>query len=112
MNSSIATKQILTTLALVPKGCVINYGLLADLSGLPGKARLVARCLRMSEQPTNWHRVVRADGKIAFPSNSAQAEEQRTLLLCEGVAVVDFRINMKKYLWKPDLHTLLAKLSY
>lgn len=112
MNNIGSCNQILATLALVPKGSVVNYGFLADLAGLPGNARMVGRCLRESNEPTNWHRVVRSDGKVAFPANTPQAQEQRSLLISEGIAVVNFRVNMKKYLWKPDLHTMLAKLSY
>ena len=103
--------KILKTLSIVPSGYVISYGQLADLAGLPGKARLVGKCLKGSDVTTRWHRVIRADGKIAFPAGSELAEEQRSLLVSEGVVVRNHRVNMKIYGWKPSLYTLLAELD-
>ena len=103
--------KILKTLSIVPSGYVISYGQLADLAGLPGKARLVGKCLKGSDVTTRWHRVIRADGKIAFPAGSELAEEQRSLLVSEGVVVRSHRVNMKIYGWKPSLYTLLAELD-
>jgi len=103
--------KILKTLSIVPSGYVISYGQLADLAGLPGKARLVGKCLKGSDVTTRWHRVIRADGKIAFPAGSELAEEQRSLLVSEGVVVKNHRVNMKVYGWKPSLYTLLAELE-
>lgn len=94
--------KILKTLSIVPSGYVISYGQLADLAGLPGKARLVGKCLKGSDVTTRWHRVIRADGKIAFPAGSELAEE---------VVVRNHRVNMKIYGWKPSLYTLLAELD-
>ena len=104
--------RVLKTLSLVPKGHVISYGQLADLSGLPGRARMMGKCLKNTEENINWHRVLRSDGKIAFPKGSVQAQEQRTLLQDEGVIVKNDRVNMNIYCWKPDLYTLLEKLRY
>ncbi|CAD5246548.1 Methylated-DNA-protein-cysteine methyltransferase-like protein [Alteromonas sp. 38] len=103
--------RILKTLSIVPSGYVVSYGQLADLAGLPGRARLVGKYLKDSYVTTHWHRVVRADGKIAFPLGSEPAEEQRSLLVSEGVLVRNHRVNMKTYGWKPSLYTLLAELD-
>ncbi len=35
-------QRIESTLSMVPVGVVVSYGQLADLAGLPGKARLIA----------------------------------------------------------------------
>lgn len=100
------------TLSLVPTGNVVSYGQLADLCGLPGRARLMGKCLRSLDGQHNWHRVLRADGKIAFPQGSELAQEQSTRLLDEGVLVKNGRVTMKDYCWQPDLYTLLSKLEY
>ncbi|AMJ88628.1 MGMT family protein [Alteromonas stellipolaris] len=110
VNVAIQSK-ILKTLSIVPSGFVVSYGQLADLAGLPGKARLVGKCLKDSDATTRWHRVIRSDGKIAFPAGSELAEEQRSLLVSEGVVVKNHRVNMKVYGWKPSLYTLLAELE-
>ena len=112
MVNKAVTLRVEKTLSLVPKGSVISYGALADLSGLPGRARLMGKCLQEIKVDCNWHRVLRADGKIAFPVGSDHAEVQRERLLSEGVNVNNNRVNMKKVAWSPDLHTILAKLKY
>lgn len=97
---------------MVPVGYVVSYGQLADLAGLPGRARLIGKCLKNTEHSVNWHRVLRADGKIAFPADSDKAQEQQSLLQKEGIVVSRYRVNMNVYRWNPDLYTLLAKLTY
>jgi len=100
------------TLSFVPEGNVISYGLLADLCGLPGRARMMGKCLQEIETDCNWHRVLRADGKIALPSGSDKAREQRERLIAEGVEVKRSRVNMKNFGWTPDIHTILVALDY
>ena len=39
-------QRIESTLSMVPVGAVVSYGQLADLAGLPGKARLIAKYLK------------------------------------------------------------------
>lgn len=109
-----AYKQITETLKLVPAGRVVSYGQLADLAGLPGRARLVGRALKLADgdTPLPWHRVVRADGKIAFPAGSNEAQEQRERLCAEGVEVIRYRIRLSNYGWQPDPYTLLHQLKY
>ncbi|TKB02593.1 cysteine methyltransferase [Alteromonas portus] len=104
--------RIEKTLSLVPEGHVISYALLADLCGLPGRARLMGKCLKQIDANYHWHRVLRADGKIAFPAGSDKADEQRERLTEEGVVVKNYRVNMRKFGWTPDLHTILVELEY
>ncbi len=104
--------RVIKTLAIVPEGAVVSYGQLADLCGLPGRARLIGKCLREINEPINWHRVLRADGKIAFPEDSEKSFEQKQRLTEEGVIVLKGRVNMIKFCWKPDLHIVLSELKY
>lgn len=112
MDAHAVHYRVKKTLSVVPEGTVVSYGQLADLCGLPGRARMIGKCLREIKGQLNWHRVVRADGKIAFPEGSEKAHEQRERLLEEGVIVRNYRIDMKAFGWKPELHTLLAELEY
>ncbi len=105
-------EQICYVLRLVPEGSVVSYGHLADLAGLPGRARLAGRCLKDTAEPVPWHRVVRADGKIAFALGSDAYGEQQRLLRSEGVIVTRGRVNMRHYCWQPDTYTLLAELPF
>ncbi|MEW9797831.1 MGMT family protein [Alteromonas sp. CYL-A6] len=105
--------QIKQTLKLVPAGHVVGYGQLADYAGLPGRARLVGRCLRQAGEPDlPWHRVVRANGQIAFAPGSNAAEEQRARLTAEGVVVMHYRVAMSRFAWQPRLDELLGVLRY
>ena len=58
----------------------------ARRAGLPGRARLVARVLSENTDPKlPWHRVLRSDGRIAFPEGSKGFREQSQRLRAEGV---------------------------
>jgi methylated-DNA-protein-cysteine methyltransferase-like protein len=88
MDASSARQRILEAIRAVPRGQVRSYGDVARAAGLPGRARLVARVLSGNdEQALPWHRVLRADGRIAFPVGSAGHDEQVRRLQAEGVPV-------------------------
>jgi len=102
-------RRIRETVAAIPMGSVTSYGQLAELAGWPRRARYVARVLGQTPASTElpWHRVVRADGRIAFPKGSPAFDKQRGRLQAEGVTVLAGRINMRKYRWQPHLSELL-----
>lgn len=92
-----AQARILSAIRDVPRGAVAGYGHIARRAGLPGRARMVARLLRRSEDPDlPWHRIVRSDGKIAFPPGSPGYLEQARRLRAEGVEVVNGRVRMPR----------------
>jgi methylated-DNA-protein-cysteine methyltransferase-like protein len=107
-------RQIWQTVLLIPYGKVASYGQIADLAGLPGRARLVGKALGKAsdELALPWHRVINGQGKISFAPASAQFQLQRRLLLEEGVLVSGGRVKLKRFQWQPDLTELLFKLSY
>ena len=89
--------RILAAVRAIPRGQVAGYGEVARRAGLPGRARLAARVLSQNADPRlPWHRVLRSDGRIAFPSGSEGHREQARRLKAEGVAVVDGRVRMPK----------------
>jgi len=98
----------------IPRGKVASYGQIADLAGLPGKARLVGRALGFA--PKNlavpWQRVISSQGKISFPLGSEYFEKQKGLLQTEDVVVLNGRIKLKQFQWQPDLTELLFTLQY
>ncbi|MGI9324472.1 MAG: MGMT family protein [Pseudomonadales bacterium] len=83
----------------IPFGQVASYGQIADLAGLPGRARFVGRVL--ANLPANsklpWHRVVNAAGRI---SNRSGALRQRQRLEAEGVALLRGRVSQTQF-WQP-----------
>ena len=90
-----AADRILAAIRAVPRGSVAGYGHIASRAGLPGRARLVARVLGQNDDPAlPWHRILRSDGRIAFPAGSPGFEEQDRRLLAEGVAVRNGRVRI------------------
>ncbi|SET55639.1 MGMT family protein [Thalassotalea agarivorans] len=109
--------RIIDVVLRVPKGKVASYGQVADLAGLPGRARFVSRALKQSKHirpdvSVPWHRIVNAQGKISFATGSDAFELQRQTLLAEGVEVINGRIAMKQYGWVPNLSDIMFDLSY
>jgi methylated-DNA-protein-cysteine methyltransferase-like protein len=88
--------RILAAVRAITPGQVASYGEVARRAGLPRRARLVARVLAGNEDPTlPWHRVIRADGRIAFPPGSRGFREQGMRLRREGVTVSNGRVKVR-----------------
>ncbi|UNK56975.1 MGMT family protein [Pseudoxanthomonas daejeonensis] len=96
-SSEESTRRILAAVRAIPAGSVAGYGEVARRAGLPGRARLAARVLAGNEDPAlPWHRVLRADGRIAFPEGSSGYREQCRRLRAEGVRVEAGRVQRAK----------------
>ena len=106
-------QRIWQTVLQIPEGKVASYGQIADLAGLPGRARLVGKALGYApdELDVPWFRVLRSDRRLAFAPGSDTAERQRQLLLAEGVLLKNYRAAVED-VWQPDLAELLFKLQY
>lgn len=110
--------QIWQTIQLIPLGKVACYGQIADLAGLPGRARLVGKslgCVPKSGwrgQAVPWYRVINSQGKISFPVGSENFERQKQFLQDEQVVVIGARIKLKEFQWQPDLAELLFSLEF
>jgi len=111
-------KQIWQTVQKVPFGKVACYGQIADLAGLPGRARMVGKALgKVPEsgwqgKAVPWYRVINSQGKISFPVGSENFECQKGLLQDEQIVVIGSRIKLKEFQWQPDLAELLFTLEY
>ena len=106
-------QRIWQTVLQIPPGKVASYGQIADLAGLPGRARLVGKALGYApaQLALPWYRVIRSDRRLGFAPGSSQAEQQRMLLLNEGVILINYRAKVQN-LWQPDLAELLFNLRY
>ena len=111
-------RQIWQTVQAIPVGKVASYGQIADLAGLPGRARLVGKSLGhvpkngWQGQSVPWYRVINAQGKISLPVGSEGFEKQKQLLQDEQVVVIGARIKLKEFQWQPDITELLFKLEF
>lgn len=98
MSASDADPRRLAFLAqirAVPAGQVASYGAIARRAGFPRNARMVAKLLSnggFDDLP--WHRILRSDGRIAFPLGSPEYDEQCARLRAEGVEVNAGRVRI------------------
>lgn len=89
--------RILSAIRAVPAGQVASYGAIARRAGLPGRARMVARILGHNDDPAlPWHRILRSDGRIAFPADSPEFAEQCRRLRADGVELRNGRVSLPK----------------
>jgi methylated-DNA-protein-cysteine methyltransferase-like protein len=90
-----AIEEIWHVVGAIPRGQVSTYGAVARAAGLPGRARLVGRALRLAPKALHlpWHRVVGAGGRIVFPKLSLQHREQTRRLKAEKVPVKEGRVG-------------------
>lgn len=87
----------------IPKGKVSTYGRIAKMAGV-GSARPVGNWLHTHKQPISvvpCHRVVNSQGKLAKNFGAkGKIQTQKKRLASEGVEVKNYRVDLKKYLWK------------
>ena len=95
--------RIIAAVKKIPKGKVCTYGNVADVAGLPRRARLVGTVLRQTPASRGlpWFRVINASGRISFPVGSDGYARQRKHLESEGVDFVGGRVNLDRYGWPP-----------
>lgn len=102
MDTAAAIAAILDTVRRIPAGRVSSYGEVAARAGLKGRARMVGRVLGMAaeDDPVPWYRVLKSDGRIAFPLGSDAFKQQVRHLRKEGVQVSSTgRVDLATYAW-------------
>lgn len=86
----------------IPKGKVATYGQVALMVGNPRASRVVGYALHVnpSQSEIPCHRVVNREGRLAPAFAFGGLDEQRRLLISEGVAVSeDGFVDLTKYRW-------------
>lgn len=94
--------RIYETVARIPRGKVATYGQIAELAGLPRRARQVGYALHALPPgaPIPWQRVLGAGGKISLTGPAGA--RQRELLAAEGVEFTESgRIDLDRFGWRP-----------
>lgn len=93
-------KRVYAVVQSIPKGYVMNYGMVAALSGYPKRARHVGRALHHNPDPNNipCHRVVMRDGSLTPAFAFGGEGEHRRRLEAEGVTFNGNKVNMKLHL--------------
>jgi len=93
----------------IPRGHVLTYGEVAHLAGPGGSARRVSMAMRYAPAGVKlpWHRVINAQGKISFPTDSPHYREQKKKLEGEGVKFKEGVIDLKRYGYQGALDALI-----
>jgi methylated-DNA-protein-cysteine methyltransferase-like protein len=94
-----STLRIIKAIEDIPRGRVSCYRDIALAAGFPNGARQVVWVLHSLSRARDlpWHRIIRADGRIALPPGEGR-ELQIALLRGEGVEVDETgRVDLKKY---------------
>lgn len=80
-------QRIWDVVSALSAGQVMSYGMVAKRAGLDRAPRRVSPALNRAPKDLQlpWHRVVGANGRIAFPIDSVAYQTQRALLEEEGV---------------------------
>jgi methylated-DNA-protein-cysteine methyltransferase-like protein len=99
--------RIYRVVQAIPPGRVASYGQVATLAGLPRGARQVGRALAVCPRSLPWHRVLNSAGRIALPEDDPAREHQRRRLSREGVVVIEGRVNLRQFGWRPDFDELM-----
>ena len=101
-------QRIWAKVAEIPHGKVATYGQIAQLAGLGKRARMVGYALHRTPDETRlpWHRVINAQGRIAFPVGDQRYHKQCQLLRDENIVVINGRLDLGQYRWQPEGETL------
>ena len=97
------TDKVYKITALIPKGKVLTYSSLANLSEVKSP-RVVGSILHKNPDPTKipCHRVVSQKGLVAKKFAFGGAEKQIERLRSEDVEVVDGKVNLSNHFWQPE----------
>jgi methylated-DNA-protein-cysteine methyltransferase related protein len=100
--------RILAAVKRIPRGRVSTYGNIADVAGLPRRARLVGTVLKHAPASRDlpWFRVINSNGRISLPAGSDAYARQRRKLEAEGIIFRGDCVDMKRYCWPPRDSTL------
>jgi methylated-DNA-protein-cysteine methyltransferase-like protein len=97
VNDDAWAREVRDVVKRIPRGRVASYGLVGIVAGRPRAARAVGNVMRACADPgVPCHRVVRADGRPAFPRH-------RTRLRREGVRFIGERVDLARHLWRAPL---------
>jgi methylated-DNA-protein-cysteine methyltransferase related protein len=101
--------RICSVICRIPPGRVATYGQVAREAGLGRRARFVGQVLARLPEGSDvpWHRVLRADGRLAFEPGTELHRRQRSLLEQEGILFSGPRVDLRRHRWQASLDELL-----
>lgn len=97
------SKLVYDLLPKIPKGKVVTYSQIAQLIDNPKACRAVGNALHNNPDPINYpcYKVVNNKGELA-KHFALGIEKQKQSLQNEGIVVINNRVNLNKYQWRPQ----------
>lgn len=98
-------ESVIEVVRMIPEGKVVSYGQVALYVGVPRAARQVGWILNQLEEKVQvpWWRVVNNEGRISIKASKYTADDQKRLLVKEGIKVDDdFSFDIDKHRFVPD----------
>jgi methylated-DNA-protein-cysteine methyltransferase-like protein len=98
-----AYQRIYRVVRRIPQGRVASYGEVAELAGLPGRARQVGYALHALREgdPLPWHRVLNARGEVSPRAEPGMEGLQREMLEAEGIEFDERgRLDFRRCGWR------------
>ena len=86
----------------IPYGKVATYGQIATMAGNGRAARAVGNALHINPAPDviPCYRVVNSKGRLAPHFAFGGSAVQKELLEAEGIEVIDYMVDLKKYQYR------------
>ena len=96
-------EQVYRILQSIPKGMVVTYGQIAKTLGNKHYARVVGNILHSNHDGEKYpcYKVVNSKGHLAHMYAFGGIEKQKEKLEADGIEVVDYKVDLKKYQWDP-----------
>lgn len=97
--------RVYKIVANIPVGRVTTYGLIAQTLGMKSSARMVGYALNAGAGSLDFpfHRVVNRNGDLTGKRYFNTPFLMKELLISEGVGFIGDRVNLKLYLWNPEI---------
>lgn len=88
-------------LQTIPRGKVATYGQLAEKLGNKKFARVVGNLLHKNPDGNTFpcYKVVNSKGELSKSYSFGGIEEQKRRLESDGIEVVNYKVDLKKFLW-------------
>ncbi|MGM9632069.1 MAG: MGMT family protein [Eubacteriales bacterium] len=92
-------EKVYEFLRTIPEGKVVTYGQIAEHLGNKNLARTVGNVLHSNPDGEKYpcYKVVNSNGKLSAHYAFGGIEKQREKLERDGIAVVNYRVDLDKY---------------
>lgn len=106
-------EQVFQVVALIPRGRVTSYGVIAAYLGAKSSSRMVGYAMNDTVKTNPLvpaHRVVNRNGLLTGKFHFSSPSKMQELLEAEDIKVVEDKIvNFKKHFWDPAIELDLER---